>query len=138
MDPDKVILMAWMNRQSALDLTNQGYRVVMCPGEVYYLDMAQSTDWQEPGLSWAGTSSPVQTYQFDAQASLGANKDRLVGIQGGIWSENLINHARFNHMVFPRLSAIAESAWTRPEHKQWQSFEARQSLMPKLPDRSQK
>ena len=137
-DPDKVILMAWMNSQSALDLINQGYRVVMCPGEVYYLDMAQSTDWQEPGLSWAGTSSPAQTYQFNAQASLGANKDRLVGIQGGIWSENLISRARFNHMVFPRLSAIAESAWTRPEHKQWQSFEARQSLMPKLPDRSQK
>ncbi|SFN78796.1 hexosaminidase [Cohaesibacter marisflavi] len=133
-DPEKVTLMAWMNAQSARDLTDQGYRVVMCPGEVYYLDMAQSTNWQEPGLSWAGTSSPADTYQFDAQASLGKNKDLLVGIQGGIWSENLISRARFNHMVFPRLSAIAESAWTLPKHKQWSSFEARQRLMPTLPE----
>ncbi|WP_319411968.1 beta-N-acetylhexosaminidase [uncultured Cohaesibacter sp.] len=133
-DPEKVILMAWMNAQSARDLAKEGYQVIMCPGEVYYLDMAQSSNWWEPGLSWAGTSSPEQTYRFDASASLGASKDQLVGIQGGIWSENLTSRARFNHMVFPRLSAIAESAWTASENKHWPSFTARQSLMPALPE----
>ena len=138
LDPEKAILMAWMNEQSARDLAEQGYRVVMAPGEVYYLDMAQSPDWQEPGLSWAGTSSPADTYRFDAQKALEAHKGLLVGIQGGIWSENLTSRERFNHMVFPRLSAIAESAWTMPGNKHWPSFTARQKWMPLLPSRKER
>ena len=60
LDPEKAILMAWMNEQSARDLAEQGYRVVMAPGEVYYLDMAQSPDWQEPGLSWGRDIQPCR------------------------------------------------------------------------------
>jgi hexosaminidase len=36
-------------------------------------------------------------------------------------------------MVFPRLSAIAESAWSDPEKKDWASFKARVGLMPIMP-----
>ncbi|SNY90123.1 hexosaminidase [Cohaesibacter sp. ES.047] len=132
LDPEETILMAWMKAQSGPELVAKGYRVVMCPGEAYYLDMAQSDDWHEPGLSWAGTSSPQQTYDFDPLADFD-DTSRVLGLQGCIWSENLVSRSLFNHMVFPRFSAIAESAWTRPEHKRWQSFAARQSLIQTMP-----
>ena len=66
---------------------------------------------------------------------IGLPKDaagRLVGIQAGVWSEMLSSRQRWNAMVFPRLSAIAESAWTQPEAKDWLRFVALSALMPQL------
>lgn len=130
LDPDKTILMAWMNAQSGPELAALGYQVIMAPGEAYYLDMAQSEDWQEPGLSWAGTSGPAQTYHFDPLAGFKESRNKIIGLQGCIWSENLVSRSLFNHMVFPRLSAIAENAWRPGDQKSWDSFAARLKLMP--------
>ena len=132
LDPDHAILMAWMKAESGPELVAKGYRVIMCPGEAYYLDMAQSDEWEEPGLSWAGTSSPEQTYHFDPLSGF-SDTSKVIGLQGCIWSENLVSPALFNHMVFPRLSAIAESGWTTMGRKDWQSFENRSSLIQKMP-----
>ncbi|WP_319532989.1 beta-N-acetylhexosaminidase [uncultured Cohaesibacter sp.] len=132
LDPDQAILMAWMKAESGPELVAKGYRVIMCPGEAYYLDMAQSDAWDEPGLSWAGTSSPEQTYHFDPLSGF-ADSAQVMGLQGCIWSENLVSRALFNHMVFPRLSAIAESGWTTPGLKDWLSFAARSPLIQKMP-----
>ena len=39
--------------------------MVVCPGQVYYLDMANSPAWSEPGAGWAGWSDPEKLYRFD-------------------------------------------------------------------------
>ncbi len=132
LSPEKSPIMAWLKAENGVDLATQDYDVILCPGEAYYLDMAQSDNWDEPGLSWAGISSAKQTYEFEPDAGE-MPKGKLLGIQGCIWSENLTSRARFNHMVFPRLSAIAESAWSDPEKKDWSSFKARMDLMPIMP-----
>ena len=132
--PDKAIMMAWMSPQSGPNLAEQGYQVVMTPGQTCYLDMAQSEDWIEPGLSWAGTSSPAQTYGFSPAEGFKSDASALLGVQACIWSENLITRSRFNHMVFPRLSAIAENGWTQEGNKDWDSFQQRMALMPTMPE----
>ncbi|WP_316861120.1 family 20 glycosylhydrolase [uncultured Cohaesibacter sp.] len=134
LDPEHAVLMAWMHARSGPDLASKGYRVILCPGEAYYLDMAQSDRWQEPGLAWAGTSSSRTTYEFEPLDSMADWHGRLLGIQGCIWSETLTSRERFNHMVFPRLSAIAESGWSAPAMKNWTGFSKRAALMPRLPD----
>nr|WP_321446178.1 family 20 glycosylhydrolase [uncultured Cohaesibacter sp.] len=133
LDPDKAILMAWLNPQTGPALSREGYRVVMCPGQAYYLDMARGPEWNEPGLDWAGTSSIEQTYQFDPMAGFGAQTQSVLGLQGCIWSETMTSRARFNHLVFPRLSAIAEAAWLADNKKDWTSFAIRHPLMSTLP-----
>ncbi len=83
------------------------------PGQAYYLDMVQADDWMEPGTSWAGTVPPKKTYAFEATGEVPPDlAGKLRGVQACIWSENLTTKALFNHMVFPRLSAVAEAAWT--------------------------
>ncbi|MCT4655711.1 MAG: family 20 glycosylhydrolase [Cohaesibacter sp.] len=127
-------IMAWLKAESGPALADKGYEVIMTPGEAYYLDMAHCEDWQEPGLSWAGTTSVEECYEFEPAEGFSAEQEaKLIGIQGCIWSENLTSRARFNHMVFPRLSAIAERAWTEREKKDWASFRGRVGLMPKMP-----
>jgi hexosaminidase len=132
-DPKDTLLMAWENQKVGIELAEEGYDVVITPGQAYYLDMVQAEDWLEPGASWAGTVPPHLTYTYEAEGDFPESlKSRLKGIQACIWSENFISRAYFNHLVFPRLSAIAEAAWTPAARKNWERFAAISRLSPIL------
>lgn len=124
-DPEGTLLMAWQKPEVGVELATQGYDVVMTPGQAYYLDMVQDEAFQEPGASWAGTVPPQHTYTYEAAGDFPeALQARMRGVQACIWSEHFLNRDYFNHLVFPRLAAIAEAAWTPPERKDWLRFAA--------------
>lgn len=125
------LLFAWRNVAQTAQLLEEGYDVVATPGQAYYLDMIQASGWDEPGTSWAGAVPPAQTYSFEVADGLG-DATRLRGVQACIWAEHLNSRARWNYMVFPRLSAVAEAAWTPPGAKDWDRFCALSRLMPQL------
>ncbi|MBL0372164.1 beta-N-acetylhexosaminidase [Rhizobium sp. KVB221] len=134
-DKSASYLCGWRNVEVSAALADEGYEMVVCPGQAYYLDMANSPDWDEPGASWAGWSAPEMTYNFDPVAGWSdAQKQKLRGVQACIWSEAMTDRAVFDRLVFPRLSAVAETAWTRPESKSWERFKAFAGLMPVLYD----
>jgi hexosaminidase len=127
------LLMAWEKPEVGIALAREGYDVVMTPGQAYYLDMAQAEAWAEPGAGWAGFTPPEKTYAYEAEGELPDSlKDRMRGIQACIWSENFVSRAYFNRLVFPRLPAIAEAAWTAPERKDWLRFAAIVRMWPML------
>jgi hexosaminidase len=132
-DKAKSYLCSWRNVEVSAELAGRGYDIVVCPGQVYYLDMALRPDWDEPGASWAGTSDAEKVYGFDPIGGwTDAQKDRLRGIQACIWSEPMTDRAVFDRLVFPRLSALAETGWTKPAAKSWERFKALAGLMPLL------
>lgn len=132
-EPEGTLLMAWEKPEVGIALARAGYDVVMTPGQAYYLDMAQADAWQEPGASWAGTVPPAHTYAYEAEGDFPEElRDRIKGIQACIWSEYFTSHAYFNRLVFPRLPAVAESAWTPKAGKDWQRFAAIVRLSPNL------
>lgn len=127
------LLMAWENPQVGIDLAKEGYEVVMTPGQAYYLDMVQAEEFQEPGASWAGTVPPAHTYGYEAEGDFPEElKDKMKGVQACIWSEHFLSRGYFNRLVFPRLPAIAEAAWTPKAKKDWDRFAAIVPLSPKL------
>lgn len=131
-DPDRSYLVAWKKSESGRDLAIGGYDVVLSPAEYAYFDIAQSTEWWEPGASWAGTVSVETCYAFDpAHDWPDEVQHKLIGVQSCLWSENLSNRKLFDHLVYPRLSAIAETAWSPREVKDFSRFMAIQTLMPK-------
>lgn len=48
------------------------------------------------------------------------------------WQENFISRDYLNRLVFPRLPAVAEAAWTPKGQKDWLRFAAIVPLSPKL------
>ncbi|MBB3659207.1 hexosaminidase [Rhizobium sp. BK650] len=127
------LLMAWENPQVGIELAEQGYDVVMTPGQAYYLDMVQAEAFQEPGASWAGTVPPAHTYGYEAAGEFPEElKHKLKGVQACIWSEHFLSRGYFNRLVFPRLPAIAEAAWTPKASKDWERFAAIVPLSPRL------
>ncbi|WP_152048746.1 beta-N-acetylhexosaminidase [Aureimonas psammosilenae] len=131
--PEGTMLMAWEKPEVGIELARAGYEVVMTPGQAYYLDMVQGEEWQEPGASWAGTVPPAHTYAYEAAGEFPEElKHLLKGVQACIWSEYFLSRSYFNRLVFPRLPAVAEAAWTLPENKNWERFAAIVPLAPKL------
>ncbi len=131
--PEGTLLMAWQNPQVGAALAREGYDVVITPGQAYYLDMAQSPAWLEPGAGWAGSSTPEQSYAYDAEASFPPElRGRFRGIQACIWSEHFHTRDYFNDLVFPRLAAMAETAWTPAACKDWLRFAVQALGNPRL------
>lgn len=130
---EDTLLMAWETPEVGIELARSGYDVVMTPGQAYYLDMVQAEAFQEPGASWAGTVPPAHTYAYEAEGDFPEDlKHRMKGVQACIWSEHFLSRGYFNRLVFPRLPAIAEAAWTPKAKKDWQRFAAIVPLSPIL------
>lgn len=126
-------LVGWRAVEVNQKLAAEGYDVVVAPAQAYYLDMANGPEFEEPGAGWAGWSSPENTYAFQPDAGWSdAERTHLKGVQACIWSEPMTDHAVFDRLVFPRLSAIAETAWTQNGLKSWARFSAIAGLMPSL------
>ena len=132
-DKQDCYLVGWQTVKASRTMAAEGYDVVVAPAQAFYLDMANGPDWAEPGAAWAGWSSPEMTYAFDPSAGWNEDeKQRLQGVQACIWSEPMTERGAFQRLVFPRLSAIAETGWTPAERKNWPRFANRAHLMPSL------
>jgi hexosaminidase len=131
--PEDTLLMAWEKPEVGIDLAREGYDVVMTPGQAYYLDMVQGPDWLENGAGWAGPVPPSKTYAYEAEGDFPDDlRAHMRGIQACIWCEHYTTTAWFNDLVFPRLSAVAEAAWTESAQKDWLRFAAQVRLHPTL------
>ena len=131
--PENTLLMAWENAAVGIELAERGYDVVMTPGQAYYLDMVQGADWLENGAGWAGPVPPQQSYEYEAEGDFPDHlRPHMRGVQACIWSEHFTTKAWFNDLVFPRLSAVAEAAWTPTAEKDWLRFARQVRQHPEL------
>jgi hexosaminidase len=135
-DPGGSYLVAWRRAAHGRRLAERGYDVVMAPAERCYLDMGQSDEWWEPGGNWAGTVTAEAAYSYDPGGDWpDPLKARLLGVQANLWGENLHERRLLDHMLFPRLSALAETAWTAPAAKDFRRFSGIEPLMPRTGER---
>lgn len=52
----------------------------------------------------------------------------IAGVQGQLWSEYLPTEKQANYMLYPRMLALAETAWSPAAAKSWPSFLERLAL----------
>ncbi len=103
------------------------YNVVLCPRIPLYFDFIQDKS-HKYGRTWGGRFCTMElTYAFppDTLPGLAQNINYVKGIQANIWTERIQNSKRLDFMTFPRLSAMAEAAWTTNENKNIDDFKRR-------------
>ncbi len=125
----------WGREDAAYRLANAGFEVVLSNATHLYFDLAHEKDPLEPGYYWAGfvdtrspfEFNPLDVFQNARSNSMGqplavgqfadsvrlnpAGRQRIRGIQGELWGENLRSPAALEYMTFPRTIALAERAW---------------------------
>ncbi|MBU0823764.1 MAG: carbohydate-binding domain-containing protein [Alphaproteobacteria bacterium] len=120
--------------REAHDQLNRGWDVVLSIPDLGYFDMPYAPHPDESGYHWA--SRGVDDYQVfgfmpgnlpanaatirntHAQGKAIADEPvlqpgrRIAGVQGQLWSETTRTDAQVDYMLFPRLLALAERAWS--------------------------
>lgn len=111
--PDDGYVIGWRTTEASRQLAAEGHDVVVAPGQAYYLDMAVSEDWEAPGASWAGATTLEDVCDFEPDAGWNdVERAHLLGIQACLWTEHVVDATTLDQLMFPRLDAIAERAWT--------------------------
>ena len=106
----------------------RGGRLILSPADAVYLDMKVDAD-TPLGLTWAnGPTSLARSYAWEPTAIIdGVGEADILGVEAALWTETIATEAGIEAMVFPRLAAAAEIAWSpasAPE-RTWDSFRAR-------------
>ena len=119
---------SWQGVGPGIEAAKKGRYSVMAPCGSTYFDMSYNARPEEPGVRWAGTTSTEQAYRYNpAPNSLTADQAQFIlGVQACLWSESFLELGKTaDYLGYPRLSALAEVAWTPNAQKDWQGFQNR-------------
>lgn len=106
------IVMSWRSAEPGQRAAAAGHDVVMAAYDPLYFDYYQSDSPDEPrGMDSLHTWQAVA--EFDPLVGV-ADQARILGVQGQLWSEYLVDTKRVEYMMFPRAAALAQLAWCGP------------------------
>lgn len=122
--PENTMVMCWRDIKEGIKAAKQHHQVVMSPVTPLYFDYIQGKREQEPyAIEWGyNPLSLVYNYNPDPDELTAAEKKRIVGVSGAIWTEHMNTPQKVAYMLYPRLLALAEVAWTPQNRKDSVSF----------------
>ena len=119
-------VMSWRGEEGGIAAVTSGHHAIMTPGAYCYLDSYQDAPYSQPEA--IGGYLPLKkVYTYDpVPPSLTAEQAKLVyGVQGNLWVEYIPTPEHVEYMIYPRMLALAEVAWSAPERKSWPDFHTR-------------
>ncbi len=121
--PASATVMSWRGTQGAIDAARQGHDVVLSPAPQLYLDQMQSDRADETtGRLPAMTLESIYNFEAVPKELSVAQAKHVLGMQGNMWNEHMPTLRHIEHAVFPRMDALAESAWTPVASRDWHGF----------------
>ncbi len=110
-------VMWWRNwaPNTLRNAAKNGNDVIITPDFEYYMDFPYS-------------ATPTQkTYDFEPvpEDFTAEMEQRVIGVQANIWTERIPNTKRLYYQSVPRMLALAETAWSAKEDKDYTAFEQR-------------
>ncbi|UBM61025.1 beta-N-acetylhexosaminidase [Marinilongibacter aquaticus] len=123
---DEVQLMWWRHDKPEVlnKILSEGYDVVLCPRIPLYFDFKQIQS-HENGRVWGEEIADLQSvYAFPETGIIPDNFGAQVsGLQANLWTERYDSPQSLDFILYPRIAAMAESAWTSEKRKEWPLFQ---------------
>ncbi|WP_335975425.1 beta-N-acetylhexosaminidase [Gaetbulibacter jejuensis] len=116
-------VMSWRGIEGAVEAAKQHHNVIMTPTSHCYFDYYQSENDNEP-LAIGGFLPLEKVYGFNPIPEE-LNDDEaqyILGAQGNIWTEYINTESQLEYMAFPRMLAMSEVVWSKPENKNYSDF----------------
>ncbi|MDE0850544.1 beta-N-acetylhexosaminidase [Yoonia sp.] len=107
------ILFSWTGAGPGREAARKGHRVVMCPAQHTYFDMAHSADPDDWGANWAANYALDAAYNWNPIPQDAPDlADRILGVEGTFWSEFTSDAKDFEAMIAPRIFGLATKGWS--------------------------
>lgn len=120
-------VMSWRGINSGIISARDGRYVVFSPTDYCYFDFYQANPKYEP-VANAHFLPMKKVYSFDPSLkdSLTVEEQKhVLGVQANLWTEYVPTKSQAEYMMFPRLAALSEVAWTNQEERDWTDFSER-------------
>jgi len=123
-DPGTIV-QYWRSGDLAVLAASKGARILMSPSTRVYLDMKYDAA-TVLGQNWANYIEVDTAYMWDP-VTLTPRLDsaKVLGIIAPLWTETVATWSEAELLLFPRLAAIAEVAWSPAGDRVWGEFSSR-------------
>lgn len=125
--PEGATIFGWRGMGNAAETAgSRGFKFIKSPAMKYYFIRYQGPQWFEPYTYFGNTTlKDVYDYEPLEKGVSETVSKNMIGIESCLWSEFVNSPKDAEYLIFPRLAAFAETAWTRPENKNWSNFVTR-------------
>lgn len=117
-------VMSWRGTEGGEKAATAGHKVVMTPGRYCYLDSYQDAPSSQPEA--IGGYLPTElAYSYDPvpESLRGTSNEKYIyGLQGNLFTEYISDPAHVEYMLWPRMFAIAERAWSPADRRDYNDF----------------
>ncbi len=120
-------VMSWRGEKGGIEAARDGNNVVMSPMLNLYFNIYQIEKEYSPRRFNEGLVTLEKMYRYNPiPEELAEDQEKYVlGPHGCMWTAFVTTEEMIEHMLFPRLSALSEIAWSREKDKNWEDFKTR-------------
>ncbi len=124
---EDAVIMSWRGEQGGVAGARRGHQVIMTPGIYMYFNFYQSTDIENEPIAIGGYIPVDMVYGYEpVPDGLSAEEQsRILGPQANLWTEYIKDFPTAQYMELPRMAALSEVQWCRPEKKDYREFVGR-------------
>ena len=118
------IVMNWGTDKQAIESATKGFSVINTPGKPFYFDHYQSLDPKD-SLAIHGYNPLEAVYRYNPIPKSISDKgleSKIIGGQANVWTEYMENEKKVDYMIFPRMTALSEVLWSKPEKLNYTDF----------------
>ncbi len=136
---ENAIVMSWRGTKGGIKAAKQNHRVIMSPNVYAYIDHPQLKDYsRQPRTTDSYQVSCSKMYSFEPVVPEELTEDEqkcILGVQANLWTEQVAYPEHLFYQLLPRLAAMSEVQWCRPEQKDFEDFKARLPRLEKFYDK---
>ncbi|HWV73843.1 MAG TPA: family 20 glycosylhydrolase [Pseudosphingobacterium sp.] len=117
-------VMSWRGEEGGIAAAKMGHDVIMTPNSHLYIDHYQSKDIANEPTAIGGFLPLERVYSYHPRPeSLTASEQQhVLGVQANMWTEYVGTNNKLEYMLFPRILALAEIAWTNKDKQNYDEF----------------
>ena len=118
---------SWRGISGGLEAAKKGHNCIMSPNTFMYFDYYQTKHTADEPLAIGGYV-PVETvYNYEPMhPSLTPEQQKhIIGVQANLWTEYIHTFTHVEYMELPRMAALCEVQWCKPENKDFEDFKQR-------------
>ena len=118
-------VMSWRGTDGGIKASAMGFDVIMTPNTYCYFDYYQSKDEDKEPFGIGGFLPWEKVYGYEPLDGLNDNQQKhILGVQANLWTEYVATPEHLEYMLLPRMCALSEVQWCKPENKNPERFEA--------------
>ena len=121
---------SWRGIDGGIEAAKQGHDCIMSPNSHLYFDYYQTIYTDDEPLAIGGYVPVEKVYSFEPmhESLTPEEQKHIIGVQANLWTEYVPTYSHVEYMELPRMAALCEVQWCKPENKDFDDF--KQRLLP--------